>query len=314
METEMRNKVAIVIHGGAGMTSLKDFSDEHQIAHKKVLEEAVTVGHEMLLAGQSALLAVESAIRVLEDSPLFNAGRGAVFTNEGHNHLDAAIMDGNTQNAGSVASVSRIKNPISLAKKILEESQHVMLSGEGAIRFAENHGFELCSPQYFYVEERHRQLIKARERDVILLDHEDEEPLDSLGTVGAVALDANGNLAAGTSTGGMTNKKHGRIGDTPIIGSGTYAENGAAAVSCTGYGEFFMRNVTAYDTVAMLKYGKLDLESAANKAIHEKIKGLGGRGGLIVMDAEGNIFAPFNTQLMFRAWIDVHGKKFAGIY
>lgn len=282
---------AIVIHGGAGNFTLQDISAEKQNLYRAKLMEALTLGDSILKNNGTALEAVESVIMVLEDSPLFNAGKGAVFTNAGTIELDASIMDGKTLNAGAVAGVGDIKNPISAALKVMTNSNHVILSGKGASDFAKIQGLEIADSSYFYTEERFQSLQKQKKS---------EKEIDKKGTVGCVALDLDGNLAAGTSTGGMSNKKYGRIGDSPIIGAGTYADNKTCGISCTGHGEFFIRYVVAYDVSALMKYKNLSIQQAADFVINEKLKNNGGSGGLIGIDKLGNITMSFNTSGMFR--------------
>lgn len=309
---------AIVIHGGAGTILKENMSDSLEMAYKKVLDEAVSKGYEILAQGGSSLDAVTATIIILEDSPLFNAGKGAVFTNDGKNELDASIMDGKSLAAGAVAGVTRVKNPILLARGIMEVSEHVMMIGDGAEQFASEIGIDLVDPSYFYTEARMQGLQKAKEREAITLDHDGMAVLASkdekFGTVGCVALDKNGNIAAGTSTGGMTNKRYGRVGDAPIIGAGTYAENNVCGVSATGWGEFFIRGVVAYDIAALMKYKGLTLKDAAQEVIQKKVPDLGGDGGIIALDAEGNIVMAFNTAGMYRASIDKKGEKTIAIY
>lgn len=314
-------KFAIVIHGGAGTILRKNMSPEMEAQYKATLEEAIKVGHEILRNGGSSLDAVEKTINIMENSPLFNAGKGAVFTNEGKNELDASIMDGKTLKAGAIAGVTTVKNPINLARAVMEKSEHVMLVREGAEFFAKENGLELVNPAYFYTENRYQSLLKAQEKDRIELDHSGGtsfyDPFikdNKFGTVGCVALDKNGNLAAGTSTGGMTNKKWGRVGDAPIIGAGTYANNNTCAVSATGWGEFFIRNVVAYDISALMEYKGLSLEKAAEEVIQKKLTKLGGDGGIVAMDKDGNITMEFNTAGMYRAFIDTKGQLEIGIY
>lgn len=314
-------KFAIVIHGGAGTILRKNMSPEMEAQYKATLEEAIKVGHEILRNGGSSLDAVEKTINIMENSPLFNAGKGAVFTNEGKNELDASIMDGKTLKAGAIAGVTTVKNPINLARAVMEKSEHVMLVREGAEFFAKENGLELVNPAYFYTENRYQTLLKAQEKDRIELDHSGGTSFydsfikdNKFGTVGCVALDKNGNLAAGTSTGGMTNKKWGRVGDAPIIGAGTYANNNTCAVSATGWGEFFIRNVVAYDISALMEYKGLSLEKAAEEVIQKKLTKLGGDGGIVAMDKDGNITMEFNTAGMYRAFIDTKGKLEIGIY
>jgi beta-aspartyl-peptidase (threonine type) len=321
VKTDQPDNFAIVIHGGAGTILKKNMSPELEAQYKAKLEEAVKVGYEILKNGGSSLNAVEKTINVMEDSPLFNAGKGAVFTNQGKNELDASIMDGKTLKAGAVAGVTIVKNPINLARAVMEKSEHVMLAGEGAELFAKQNGIELVDPAYFYTEERYKSLLKAKEKERIELNHSDGASLydpyvkdHKFGTVGCVALDKNGNLAAGTSTGGMTNKKWGRIGDTPIIGAGTYANNNTCGVSSTGWGEFFIRNVVAYDISALMEYKGLSLEDAAKEVIQKKLTKLGGDGGIVAMDKNGNITMEFNTAGMYRASINTKGELMIGIY
>lgn len=311
----------IVIHGGAGTILKKNMSPELEAQYKAKLEEAVKVGYAILRNGGSSLDAVEKTINVLEDSPLFNAGKGAVFTNQGKNELDASIMDGKTLNAGAVAGVTIVKNPISLARAVMEKSEHVLLAREGAEYFAKENGIEIVNPAYFYTENRYQSLLKAQEKEKTELNHSGSTSFydpyikeTKFGTVGCVALDKNGNLAAGTSTGGMTNKKWGRIGDTPIIGAGTYANNKTCGVSSTGWGEFFIRNVVAYDISALMEYKGLSLENAAKEVIQKKLTKLGGDGGIVAMDKDGNITMEFNTAGMYRASINTKGELAIDIY
>jgi beta-aspartyl-peptidase (threonine type) len=293
------------------------------------LRNALEIGFEILRQGGSALDAVEAATVELENFPLFNAGRGSVFTHEGKNEMDAAIMDGARFDAGAVAFLKNVKNPIKLARLVMERTEHILLAGSGANEFAREMNVEFEDDAYFFTDFRYQQLLKAREAGVIQLDHTPEElklvgesgepdvgetPVNrkdrrsqianrkSLGTVGAVACDSRGSVAAATSTGGMTNKKFGRIGDTPIIGSGTYAENASCAVSCTGHGEYFMRGVTAFDVAARMKYKNVSLEEAARETIEHLTK-IGGEGGFIAVDAKGNLVLPFNSEGMYRGFV-----------
>ena len=286
--------VAIVIHGGAGTILKKNMSDEKERLYKEKLKEAMSIGYQILKDGGSSLDAVEQTILILENSPLFNAGKGAVFTHEMKNELDASIMDGSNLNAGAVAGVTIIKNPIKAARAVMEESEHVLLAGKGAESFAIAQNIDTVNPSYFYTEKSANSLKRRIENE-------------KHGTVGCVALDINGNLAAGTSTGGMTNKKWGRIGDSPIIGAGTYANNKTCAVSCTGWGEFYIRGVVAHDISAMMEYGGLSLKKAAQKVVHEKLTQLGGTGGIIAIDQKGNIVMEFNTKGMYRGKYDDRG-------
>ena len=318
--TTTSEKFCIVIHGGAGTILKENMSDSLEAEYNHVLDLAVSKGYEILKNGGTSLDAVTQTIMILEDSPLFNAGKGAVFTNEGKNELDASIMDGKSKAAGSVASVTRVKNPITLARAIMEVSEHVMMVGLGAEKFAEQNGIELVDPSYFFTEKRWEGLQKAKEREKIELDHAaaiNYDPLiknQKFGTVGCVALDKKGNIAAGTSTGGMTNKRYGRVGDAPIIGAGTYADNATCGVSATGWGEFFIRNVVAYDIAAQMEYKKVSLAEAAKETIQKKVPEMGGDGGIIAIDKEGNIVMEFNTAGMYRAAIDINGKKIIEIY
>lgn len=322
-QPNMSENFAIVIHGGAGTILKKNMSDEQEKAYQEKLQEALDSGYAILKSGGTAIAAIEKAIVVMEDSPLFNAGKGAVYTNAATNELDASIMDGKTLNAGAISGVSHIKNPIKLARVVMEKSEHVMLSGKGAEDFAKQHQLEVADSTYFYNEHRLKQLNKIKETEKIQLDHSDNDDeqgditefKDSkFGTVGAVALDKHGNLAAATSTGGMTNKKFGRIGDSPIIGAGTYANNATCAVSCTGHGEFFIRNVVAYDVAALMEYKNLSLLDAANYVVKEKLVKLGGDGGLIAIDSQGNIAMPFNTAGMYRGYKKSSGENQILIY
>lgn len=305
---------AIVIHGGAGSMTKASLSDEKEAAIRAKLEQSVQTGYQALLNGQPATTAVKTAINILEDSPLFNAGKGAVFNAAGGNELDASIMEGASLNAGAVASVTRIKNPIDLALKVMTDSKHVMLIGEGAEEFARQQGFELTDPAYFRTEERWQQLQKIKAREAGAETATNRGPRDEwFSTVGAVALDTQGNLAAGTSTGGMTNKRWGRVGDAPIIGAGTYANNRSCGVSATGHGEFFIRYVVAYNICNRVELGT-PLADAADTVINDILVKAGGEGGVIAIDRTGNIATPFNTQGMYRASIDGEGSMSIAIY
>ncbi len=312
----------IVIHGGAGTILKENMTDTLEAEYKAVLEEAIRVGHGILADGGTSLEAVQRTINVLEDHPLFNAGKGAVFTNEGSNELDAAIMDGENLNAGAIAGVTTVKNPINLAYQVMENSPHVLLSGKGAEQFAEEQDLEIVEPSYFHTEERFNSLQKIKDSEKTELDHNADKTAfidpwikdSKFGTVGCVALDKNGNLAAGTSTGGMTNKRWNRIGDVPIIGAGTYANNSTCAVSATGWGEYFIRGVVAYDISAMMEYRKMSLKEAARRVIQEKLTDLGGEGGIIAIDAKGNIAMEFNSAGMYRAAMNRNGELTLGIY
>jgi len=307
----------IVIHGGAGTILKENLSDSLENAYKTKLEEAIRTGHEILANGGTALEAVKRTINVMENSPLFNSAKGAVFTNEGKNELDASIMDGETLNAGAVAGVTNVKNPINLAYEVMVNSEHVLLSGKGAEQFAEEQGLEIVDPEYFYTENRYRSMQRAREREKGSNKTAFYDPLikdEKFGTVGCAALDKNGNLAAGTSTGGMTNKKFNRIGDAPIIGAGTYANNKTCAVSSTGWGEFFIRGVVAYDISAMMEYKGVSLQEAAREVIQKKVPDMGGNGGIIAIDNDGNVAMEFNTAGMYRAAMNKNSELTIGLY
>jgi beta-aspartyl-peptidase (threonine type) len=303
-------KPILVIHGGAGVIR-KEMTPEKEKAVRAGLEQALTAGYAVLKAGGASLDAVEKAIVVLEDDPNFNAGRGAVFNHDGKNELDAAIMDGATLRAGSIANVHRIKNPIELARAVMEKSEHVMLIGDGAEQFAQSIGVPLVDPQYFYTEARWKALQQALEEEKAKAAESGKT--SHHGTVGAVALDAKGNLAAGTSTGGMTNKRFGRVGDAPIVGAGTYAD-ARCAVSATGWGEFYIRATAARDICARVEFRGDGLKKAADEVVLDVIGKLGGDGGVIALDKNGDIAMPFNTDGMFRAWIDRDGKVRVAIY
>ena len=278
---------AIVIHGGAGDIEKEGFSEERQSEYKQKLEEAIKVGSLILENGGTSLEAVEASIHIMEDSPLFNAGKGAVFNALGQNEMDASIMDGKSGKAGAVAGVRHIKNPISAAIAVMEKSPHVLLIGDGAVKFASEHKVEMIDTSWFYTEKRWKSYEKMKQ--------------DKHGTVGCVALDKLGNISAGTSTGGMTMKMPGRVGDSPIIGAGTYADNQTCGISATGHGEFFIRNVVAYDVAAIMKYEGKNIQEAASYVIQDKLKSQNASGGIIGLDAQGNIIMEFNTTAMFRA-------------
>ncbi len=291
----------IAIHGGAGVILKGDLSEEREKLIREKLDEAISRGYEILNASGSSTDAVIETIKILENSPLFNAGKGAVFTNNGTIEHDASIMNGADLNAGASSGTMHVKNPITLANAIMTKSDHVFLSGSGAEEFAKKENLDMVEQDYFYTEFRFNQLKKMKDDS-------------KFGTVGCVAMDKKGNLVAGTSTGGMTNKKWGRIGDSPIIGAGTYANNNTCAVSCTGSGEYFMRSVVAYDVSALIEYEKLSLKDAVSKIIHKKLPAIGGDGGLIAIDNKGNIAMDFNTPGMYRASINKNGEKVIEIY
>ena len=290
---------AIAIHGGAGNISPEFISPDRAQALSAKLSDALDKGTSILDTGGTSLDAVVAVIRIMEDSPLFNAGKGAVFTHEGKNEMDASIMDGKTLNTGAVAGTGDIKNPITAARIVMEKSPHVLLSGAGASRFVASQGGEIVDSSYFYTERRWKQLQQQLKKAKV----------EKYGTVGCVALDRHGNLAAGTSTGGMTNKRYGRIGDSPITGAGNYAHNNSCAVSATGHGEFFIRYTVAHDISAMMQYAGLSVQEAASTVIQEKLTEAGGKGGVICVDKQGNIAMEFNTSGMLRAWANAHGVK-----
>lgn len=319
---------SMVVHGGAGTITRGSMTPEMEANITAALEQALRAGHTILADGGSSLDAVEAAVRVLEDSPLFNAGRGAVFTSEGRNELDAAIMDGRTLQAGAVAGVTRVRNPVTLARRVMEQSPHVMLIREGAEVFAREQNVEFVDPAWFFVESRWNALLRALEREgrpapprpegttgaTESATAPDDDVADrKFGTVGAVALDRHGNLAAATSTGGMTNKRFGRVGDVPIIGGGTYASPNCA-VSATGHGEFFIRNVVAHDICARMEYLGVSLERAAHDVVMDRLVRQGGEGGVIAMDRRGNYTMPFNSPGMYRGYIGPDGRTVIGIY
>jgi L-asparaginase / beta-aspartyl-peptidase len=319
-------KIGLVVHGGAGTIERSEMTLEREREHRAGLERALTAGYEILKRGGPSLDAAEAAVRVLEDDPHFNAGKGSVFTSAGTNEMDAAMMDGKTLKAGAVANLRHVKNPISLARLLIEKSDYVVsksprvgplfMAGEGAEMFAKENGIELVDQKYFFTQERWNALQKVKESEkaggaggkkFIITDQ------DRHGTVGAIALDQQGNLAVATSTGGTTNKKSGRVGDSPIIGGGTYANNATCAISCTGDGEFFIRAAVAHNVSALIEYRGMKLEEAAQMAL-DKAKKLGGEGGLIAIDKHGNIALPFNTSGMYRGYVDPDGKLVVEIY
>ena len=303
--------ISIAIHGGAGVISRATMSAEAERAYRADLGRALDAGYAALEAGDSSLDATVAAVRILEDSPYFNAGHGSVFSHAGINELDAAIMDGATQKAGAVAGVRHIRNPIELARMVMERTPHVLLSGEGAEEFALEQGVTLVPGSYFYTERRWKQLEEAQRNDKLASAEED---IAFFSTVGAVARDKNGNLAAATSTGGMTNKRWGRIGDSPIIGAGTYADNATCAVSATGSGEYFIRAVVAHEICARVRLSGVTASAAAKDVIHGRLKDLGGDGGVIVVDSKGVLSLEFNTEGMFRAARDSSGRREIAIY
>jgi len=304
---------SIAIHGGAGTLVKGMMTPEKEFAYKQALQKALDTGYTVLENGGKAIGAVEAAVKALEDSHLFNAGKGAVFTADETHEMDASIMDGKTLDAGAVTLISGIKNPISLAKDVMEKSEHVFLAGEGAMQFAKVNGYSLENAEYFYDELRHQQWLDIKDTDNFQLDHSAKKD-SKFGTVGAVACDKNGNIAAATSTGGMTNKRYGRVGDSPMIGAGNYANNKTCAVSCTGSGEFFIRGVVAYDVSCLMEYKGLTLTEASEEVINKRILEIGGDGGLIAVDAQGNIAMPFNTEGMYRGVKTSEGMDVVLIY
>lgn len=315
-------KFAIAIHGGAGAISQKKMTPKIRAQYDAKLAEAVNAGYALLESGGSSEQAIIAAIQIMEESPLFNAGRGAVYTYDEHHELDASIMDGKTLNAGAVSGVKTVKSPIALAQSVMNKSVHVMLSGEGAEAFAKQENLALVDNQYFNTERRYKSLLRAKKKlqkkAQELKDYQAaHQTLDveyKVGTVGAVALDKDGNLAAGTSTGGMTAKRFGRIGDAPIIGAGTYANNNSCAVSATGHGEYFIRYHVAADICARMEYQNISVEQAADTVINKVLVSAGGTGGVIVIDKNGNITMPFNTEGMYRASRSSTGKTNVAIF
>lgn len=314
LDTE-RAAYAIVIHGGAGTIRRSDLTPQQDSAYRAALNAALDIGERILKDGGEAIDAVEQTIHYMEDSPLFNAGKGAVFTNEGRNEMDASLMRGSDRMAGAVGGVSNVKHPISAARAVMEKSPHVLLTGAGAEQFAAEQSLDIVDPAYFYTQRRWDALQKAIAREQengqaeVELDHDDKKR----GTVGCVALDKNGNIVAGTSTGGMTNKRWNRLGDSPIIGAGTFADNASCGVSCTGHGEYFIRWAVAYDVAARMMYKQLDLETAAREVVNEELVKAGGEGGLIALDSYGNVAMPFNTEGMYRGYAKP-GKRVVSIY
>lgn len=300
-KVEKKQEWAIVVHGGAGVITRERMTPEMDKNYRAALKSAIDTGVKILAGGGTALEAVERTINIMENDPLFNAGKGAVFTHEGKNELDAAIMDGSNLEAGSVAGVTDIKNPVTAARYVMTNSPHVMLSGAGASEFAREQGLDIVDPDYFRTDRRYNEIQEILKRE-------------KNGTVGCCALDKNGNLAAGTSTGGMSNKRYNRIGDAPIIGAGTYANNATCAVSATGHGEFFIRWTVAHDISALMEYRGLSLKEASELVINEKLVKAGGSGGVICVDKDGNVSLPFNSEGMFRGFATADGKSGIFIY
>jgi beta-aspartyl-peptidase (threonine type) len=303
---------AMVIHGGAGTIERKDMDAETEKAYLQALNDALDTGERILSEGGSSLDAVEATIKNLEDSPLFNAGKGAVFTHEGKNELDASIMNGENQMAGAVGAVTVVKNPISLARAVMEKSPHVMMTGAGAEAFAIECKLDTVHPSYFFTQKRWEGLLNAKREDSLKQAAAGSGD-KKFGTVGCVALDRKGNIAAGTSTGGMTNKRYNRLGDAPIIGAGTYADNASCGVSCTGHGEYFIRYTVARNIAALMEYKGISLKEACDEIVYKKLVEKGGEGGLIALDKNGNIEMPFNTSGMYRGWAK-NGKREVHIY
>jgi L-asparaginase / beta-aspartyl-peptidase len=322
----MQNQRSVIaVHGGAGTIRREDMSQDEERNYRDVIARALNAGHQILMDGGSSLDAVCAAVRIFEDDPLFNAGKGSVLTHDGKIELDAAIMDGKTGKAGAVAGVGTIKNPVMAARAVMEQTEHVLLCGGGAEQFAALHQIEIVDPEYFHTQHRRDQLQRAKENEEIKLDHDGESNISStidapsqtdnkFGTVGAVALDSFGNLAAATSTGGLTNKLYGRIGDSPIIGAGTYADNATAAISGTGIGEFFMRGLISYDIAARMKYLGLPLSDAVDQVIDSALDQRDGQGGVIALDAKGNVKFGFNTEGMYRGYMKNDGVPVMLIY
>lgn len=305
---------SLAIHGGAGTILPEFLTPELETRYLAALEAALVAGGQILQANGSALDAVEAAVRSLEDEPLFNAGRGSVFAHDGSQEMDASIMDGRTGMAGAVSAIRHIRNPVTLARAVMEKTDHVYLTGTGAMDFARSIGSPMEEDAYFYTEHRHRQLMEVRDTNLTAMDHNITVPDKKFGTVGAVACDSNGHVAAATSTGGMTNKRWGRVGDSPIIGSGTYANDRTCAISCTGHGEYFLRAVVAYDISCLMEYKNLSLQEAMEEVAMNKLKPAGGEGGMIGVDAKGNTALVFNSAGMYRGFLRAGGERMTAIY
>ncbi|NNE68264.1 MAG: isoaspartyl peptidase/L-asparaginase [Pyrinomonadaceae bacterium] len=318
LQSPQNPRLGFMIHGGAGVIKRGSLTPEREKAYREKLEEAVLAGYEELKAGKTSLDAIQRAIIIMEDSPLFNAGKGAVFTADGKNELDASVMDGKTQNAGAVAGLHRVKNPIILARAVMEKSPHVMMIGDGAEKFAREMKIKLVPEKYFYTERRWNSLQRIIKREkgkkVGSVSSLRELPENKFGTVGAVALDKEGNIAAGTSTGGMTYKKYGRVGDVPVIGAGTYAKNATCAVSATGWGEYFIRLGVAKEISSLMEHRGFTVQKATDQVIKKQLQDLGGDGGVIAIDKYGNMGISFNSEGMYRAYIDKTGKPVVEIY
>ncbi len=308
------NKIILAIHGGAGTILPSMLTPSLEQAYKKGLQDALDIGYEILAQNGTATDAVVASVASLEDCPLFNAGKGAVFTKNGLHEMDACLMEGNTLNAGAIAGVQHIKNPIMLCKEVMLNSGHVMLAGDGALAFAKERGFEFLPDEYFYNEFRFNQWQEVKNSDSYLLDHTKGPNEKKFGTVGAVACDTFGNIAAATSTGGMTNKQYGRLGDSPIVGSGNYANNKTCAISCTGHGEYFIRAVVAYDISCLMEYKGLSLNEAVNYVVKDKLVKFGGEGGLIAVNNLGDFELCFNSEGMYRGVKNNNGVNKVAIY
>jgi len=308
----MKN-ISIAIHGGAGTILKSSMTPEKESAYKKALQQALDSGYDLLKQGSSSTEAVEKSVSNLEDSPLFNAGKGSVFTAEGTHEMDASIMEGASLKAGAVSAIIGVKNPVQLSRMVMEQSGHVFLTGKGAEDFARQMNCDFRDKEYFYDELRHQQWLEVKGTDKVQLDHTVTKE-HKFGTVGAVALDQFGNVAAATSTGGMTNKQYGRVGDSPMIGAGNYANNETCAVSCTGSGEFFIRAVVAYDVSCLMEYKAMTLQEACKEVIHHRLKKIGGDGGLIALDSNGNVVLEFNTEGMYRGQKTSQGTNEVLIY
>jgi beta-aspartyl-peptidase (threonine type) len=308
------SKFTIAVHGGAGTISKKSMTPDKEAAYFKALNEAIDAGYRILEKKGAALDAVKAAVIELENNILFNAGKGSVFTNTGTHEMDASIMDGKDLSAGAIAAIKNVKNPIELAYTVMKKSEHVFLIGNGAEEFAKQNGIAFEPDEYFYSEFRYKQLLKTKQSNETALDHSVDPDHKKFGTVGAVACDANGNLAAATSTGGMTNKQFGRVGDSPIIGIGTYANNKTCAISCTGHGEPFIKAVAAYDVSCLMEYKGFSLEKAMNKVVMKKLVKIDGEGGMIGVDAKGNASLIFNSKGMYRGVCSSDGRKEVSIY
>lgn len=297
---------SLAIHGGAGTITKSLITDKQELGYKEGLQEALFVGESVLKKGGSALDAVEIAVKVLEDNPLFNAGRGSVFSHDGFHEMEASIMDGSSMKAGAVACVRNVKNPIYLSRLVMEKSGYVYMVAKGAEDFARKWGVPTEPDEYFFTDQRYEQLMEIRDSEKVLIDHSAEQ---KFGTVGAVAVDKKGNLASATSTGGLTNKRYGRLGDSSVIGAGTYANNNTCAVSCTGYGEYFLRSVVAHDISCLMEYKGLSLKDACHEVVMNKLVKLGGEGGIIAVDKHGNVELVFNSEGMYRGMVSSKENK-----